>query len=187
MNPAATGPDRSPALTMIAWSRIWSPLVSNEMRGESWLQLSLTGTFASMQSDYWSLFHVGSPTAPIPTLLHAALGRDGAPVREDWMRATQHLGLKWSDARLAPDQLGVACEVYACAIEQEEPVLIRELRRRYLMPWCEFAIEQFERVPGPLSSLPIRFAEDLESVTVPGTWSVGEDEVESVDDQGALT
>jgi len=39
--------------------------------------------------------------------------------------------------QLPPDQLGVVCEVLACAIEAEEPVLVRELRARYLLPWCE--------------------------------------------------
>jgi hypothetical protein len=165
---------RSSALLMIAWSRIWSPLVLDALRDEAWAALKLPGTFASMQSEYWSLFHVGSPSAPIPTLLHAALGRDGGSVREDWMRATHHLGLRWSDARLAPDQLGVACEVYAYAIECEEPVLIEELRRRYLLPWSEFAAGQLEGSDGPLASLPSRFSDDLESVAVPGPSSVGE-------------
>lgn len=178
---------QSQALAMIAWSRIWSPLVSNQMRDEAWRALELPGTFASMQSEYWSTFHVGSPAAPISTLLHAALGREGASVREDWMRATRHLGLRWSDARLAPDQLGVACEVYACAIEREESVLIEELRRRYLLPWCEFAAGQFEHSAGPLSSLPTSFAEELKSITAHcprGVQGVG---ITSAAEHGELT
>ena len=172
---------------MIAWSRIWSPLVSNEMRAEAWMALELPGTFAAMQSEYWSLFHVGSPAAPISTLLHAAPGREGGSVREDWMRAAHHLGLRWSDARLAPDRLGVACEVLACAMQREESVLIEELRRRYLLPWCEFAAGEFEHSSGPVASLPTTLAGDLKSVTLSCLPNIREAGVESVADQGGFT
>jgi hypothetical protein len=162
-----THPATESAMTMIAWSRIWSPLVSDEMRDESWLALTLPGTFKAMSSEYWSLFHVGSPMPRVSTLLHAALGRNGSSVREDWMRAAQHLGLRWNDARLAPDQLGVACEVYGCCIEWEEPVLIEELRRRYLLPWCEVAQQALDSSESPLAILPKRFAADLQMISVP--------------------
>jgi TorA maturation chaperone TorD len=152
------------ALHMLAWSRIWSPLVSDELREEAWAALDLPGTYSSYRSEYWSLFHVGSPMPHVSTLLHAALGREGSSVREDWMRVAQHLGLRWNDARLAPDQLGVACEVYACVIEREEPVLIAELRRRYLIPWCEAAVAKLEDAPAELASLPVRFDADLRNV-----------------------
>jgi TorA maturation chaperone TorD len=155
------------ALVMLAWSRIWSPLVSDEMREEAWRALELPGDFCAVTSEYWSLFHVGSPSPRISTLLHVALGREGASVREDWMRAADHLGLRWNDARLAPDQLGVACEVYACAIQREEPVLIHELRRRYLLPWCEAAGEAVGESTGPISILPTRLAADLQRVISP--------------------
>ncbi|MBW2287139.1 MAG: hypothetical protein JRG90_04865 [Deltaproteobacteria bacterium] len=152
------------ALCMLAWSRIWSPLVSDELREEAWAALDLPGAFSELCSEYWSLFHVGAPMPQISTLLHAALGREGGSVREDWMRVAQHLGLRWNDARLAPDQLGVACEVYACAIEREEPVLIGELRRRYLIPWCESAVTKLEHAPAGLTCLPVRFGADLRDV-----------------------
>ena len=152
------------ALRMLAWSRIWSPLVSDELREEAWAALDLPGTFSELSAEYWSLFHVGSPMPQISTLLHAALGREGAPVREDWMRVTNHLGLRWNEARLAPDQLGVACEVYACAIEREEPVLIGELRSRYLLPWCEVAVAGLENAPAGLAGLPVRFDSDIRNV-----------------------
>lgn len=155
---------RESALRMLAWSRIWSPLVSDELREEAWAALDLPGEYASHRSEYWSLFHVGSPMPQVSTLLHAALGREGGSVREDWMRVAQHLGLRWKEARLAPDQLGVACEVYACAIEREEPVLIGELRRRYLIPWCEAAAKNLEHAPALLARLPARFDSDLRSV-----------------------
>ena len=155
------------ALRMLAWSRIWSPLGSDELREEAWAALDLPGAFSELSSEYWSLFHVGSPMPQVSTLLHAALGREGAPVREDWMRVAQHLGLHWSEARLAPDQLGVACEIYACAIEREEPVLIEGLRRRYLLPWCEAAVARLEDAPTAptgLAGLPARFDSDLRNV-----------------------
>lgn len=155
---------RESALCMLAWSRIWSPLASDELREEAWAALDLPGAYAELHSEYWSLFHVGAPMPQVSTLLHAALSRDGGSVREDWMRVAQHLGLRWNDARLAPDQLGVACEVYACAIEREEPVLIAELRRRYLIPWCEAAVARLEDAPAELACLPVRFDSDLRNV-----------------------
>jgi len=155
---------RSVALRMLAWSRIWSPLASDEQREEAWTLIGLGGSFREVRSEYWSLFHVGSPVPPVPTLLHAALGREGASVREDWMRAAHHLGLRWHGARLAPDQLGVACEVYACAIESEEVVLVGELRGRYLLPWCEVAQRGVEAASEVLARLPSRFASDLQRV-----------------------
>ena len=160
MNPAT----HESALCMLAWSRIWSSLVSDELRAEAWAALDLPGTYSAHRSEYWSLFHVGSPMPQVSTLLHATLGREGGSVCEDWMRVAQHLGLRWNEARLAPDQLGVACEVYACAIEREEPVLIAELRRRYLIPWCEAAVAKLEHAPAALACLPVRFDSDLRNV-----------------------
>jgi TorA maturation chaperone TorD len=161
---SASASARDAALRMLAWSRVWSPLVSDALRAEAWSVLDLPGAFSEVRSDYWSLFHVGSPVPRVSTLLHSALGREGAPVREDWMRAAHHLGLRWNEARLAPDQLGVACEVYACAIENDESVLITELRRRYLLPWCEAAAAALEGAPAALASLPSRLDSDLRNL-----------------------
>jgi hypothetical protein len=51
--------------------------------------------------------------------------------------------------------------LYACAIESEEPMLIEELRRRYLLPWCEFARAQLDGGSSRLGFLPERFEADL--------------------------
>jgi hypothetical protein len=148
------------ALPWIAWSRIWSPLVSDELCEDAWQTLGLPDSFARHSAEFWSTFQLGAPAPRVPLLLHAALGREGAASREDWMRAAQHLGLGWNGVHLPPDQLGAACEVYACAIESEEPVLIEELRRRYLLPWCEFARSRL-RDSSNLGFLPERFEADL--------------------------
>jgi len=149
------------ALRFIAWSRIWSPVVSDAMREEAWSALELPGSFESTSSAYWSTFQVGASVPRVPLLLHAALGREAASVREDWMRVTSYLGLGWGDVHLPPDQLGAACEVYACAIDRREPMLIEELRSRYLIPWCQFASGALQDDSSGLSFLPARFEADL--------------------------
>jgi hypothetical protein len=149
------------ALPFIAWSRIWSPLAPEDWRDEAWLALSLPGTWADSESAFWSAFMVGLPAPDVPLLLHAALGRDGGGVREDWMRVIGHLGLTWSESSLPPDHLGAACDVLACAIEREETVLIRELRGRYLEPWCAVARERLSGREDGLVRLPESFSAEL--------------------------
>jgi hypothetical protein len=95
------------ARVFAAWSRIWSPLPADAERAEAWAALGLPDGYERHRTDFWSTFHSGSPTPTVPLLLHAALGLEGSAVREDWMRVITHLGLRWSDARLPPDQLGV--------------------------------------------------------------------------------
>ena len=146
------------ALAMFAWARLWSPLTDTATRAAVWSALGLPGCFEDLAVDYWSAFHGPSPAVSL--LLHAALGRDGAAVREDWLRVMDHLELEWQDARLPPDQLGVASEVFACIIDAGEPVLQRELRARYLLPWCERALARLE--PGSrLAALVAAFRDDL--------------------------
>jgi len=152
------------ALPFVAWSRIWSPVAPEPLRREAWEALALPGSFEELGPEFWSTFHVGSPAPKVPLLLHAALQLEGASARGDWMRAMSYLELRFDEFHLPPDQLGAACEVYACAIESEEPVLIEELRRRYLLPWCRFARERLTREDSSLAFLPEQFEADLLAV-----------------------
>jgi len=154
------------ALLMIAWSRIWSPVVNDEMRASAWQALDLPDDYASHKAEYWTVFHVGAPQPQVPLILHAALQREGSGVREDWLRVINHLDLSWDDVHLPPDQLGAACEIYACAIEREEPVLIEELRSRYLLPWCEVARQSLMQSNSPLLPLVENFREDLYAISL---------------------
>jgi hypothetical protein len=149
------------ALPLLAWSRIWSPLVPDELREQAWSALGLPGTYAERSAEIWSTFQVGSPLPRVPLTLHAALGREGGAVREDWMRVAHFLALEWNDVSLPPDQLGVACEIFAVAVAHEEPVLIDELRRRYLLPWCDFAKTRLDETAPHLAFLPRRFEADI--------------------------
>lgn len=152
------------ALPFIAWSWIWSPVAPEPLRREAWEALALPARFDELGPEFWSTFHVGSPAPKVPLLLHAALRQEGAGAREDWMRAMSYLELRFDELHLPPDQLGAACEVYACAIESEEPVLIEELRRRYLLPWCRFARDRLTQDESPLAFLPEQFEADLLAV-----------------------
>lgn len=127
------------ALPFLAWARVWSPLAPPAWRDEAWQALALPGRCADCESEFNAAFLVGLPAPDVPLLLHAALGRDGGAVREDWMRVYNHLGLRLGARALPPDHLAPACEALAFAIEREDTVLVRELVRRYLEPWCEVA------------------------------------------------
>ena len=152
------------ALPFIAWSRIWSPMVPEELRQEAWEALLLPHPYHDWKTEFWSTFHIGNPIPKIPLLFHAALNMQGDHARQDWLRVMEYLGLRWQDIHLPPDQLGAACEVYAYAIEREEAMLIRELRQRYLIPWCEFAKSQLQGEHSPLLFLPESFEQDLQEV-----------------------
>ena len=154
-------PSTRAALPLVAWSRIWSPVVPDELRDDAWSALALPGAYAAVSAEFWGTFQVGSPLPKVPLALHAALRREGGAVREDWMRVAGLLALEWNDVTLPPDQLGAACEIYAVAVEREEPVLIEELRRRYLLPWCEFAKARLAQDGSDLGFLPERFEADL--------------------------
>jgi hypothetical protein len=152
------------AVRFAAWARIWSPLVSDEEKRVAWRGLDLPGTWTEVEADFWPTFHAGLPAPPVPLLLHAALQRDGGGAREDWVRVMEHLGLVWNGRALPPDHLGPACEVLACALELRESVLVAELCRRYLLPWCVVARERLP-ADSPLAGLPRRFESDLRSRT----------------------
>ena len=149
------------ALAMGAWSHVWSSAVSVDLRRAAWEALELPESFEDCKQEYWNVFQVGSEGPRISLLLHHALGRPGSSVREDWLRVMNHLGLQWNEIHLPPDQLGAACEVYACAIARNEPVLIEELRARYLLPWCEVARGILAADGSRLVFLPEHFEQDL--------------------------
>lgn len=154
------------ALPFVAWSRVWSSLAPASWREEAWQALGLPGHFAGCESDFLAAFVVGAPAPEVPLLLHAALGRDGGAVREDWMRVIAHLGLRFGERTLPPDHLGAACEALACAIEREEAVLTHELVKRYLAPWCAVATERLARRErhAAVAALPGCFAAALRDV-----------------------
>lgn len=154
------------ALPFLAWSRVWSSLAPAAWREEAWQALGLPGRFADCESDFLAAFVVGVPAPEVPLLLHAALGRDGGAVREDWMRVIAHLGLRFGERTLPPDHLGAACEALAFAIEREETVLTQELVKRYLGPWCCVATERLARQTrlAPVAALPGRFAARLRAI-----------------------
>ena len=149
------------ALPFVAWSRVFSPLAPGGWREEAWQALMLPGKFADRESEFLSAFVVGLPAPDVSLLLHAALGREGGAVREDWMRVIHHLELQWNEHTLPPDHLGIACDVLASAILHEERVLIRELRKRYLDPWCALASERLAGQCDAIARLPGVFAKDL--------------------------
>ena len=153
------------ALLMIAWSRIWSPVVDDKLRSEAWQALDLPSSYEANKSLYWTTFHVGAPQPQVPLVLHAALSREGTGAREDWLRVISHLGLSWDNVHLPPDQLGAACEIYACAIERQEQVLVKELGERYLLPWCDIAAQSLAQVEPVLLSLVESFKRDLVAIS----------------------
>lgn len=143
------------ALPLAIWARIWSPVTEEEEREDAWQALGLPGKFADISKEYWSTFHVGSPQPTAPLLLSAMLGKEASSVREDWLRVVSYLGLEWDDVHLPPDQLGVACEVFAVAVDRKEDMLIGELSERYLIPWCQAASGLI--VEGGLRNLVLTF------------------------------
>lgn len=149
------------ALPFLAWSHLFSSMVTPELRGAAWEALELPESFASAHEAYWNTFQTGVPAPPVSLLLHGALGRPGQSVREDWLRVMEHLGLSWNEMHLPPDQLGAACEVYACAVQAEEDILVEELRSRYLLPWCEAAEARLLAMESSLVFIPRLFAQDL--------------------------
>ncbi len=149
-------------LNFLAWSALWSSLTQDDLRQAAWEALELPGCFDDVRTAYWSTFHAGIPQPPIPALIHAMLGLDGAGVREDWMRAANYLDLTWSHALLPPDQLGPACEIFAMAIEREEPVIVDTLAQRYLLAWLELAQDQLNANEEPmLAKLLAHFQQDV--------------------------
>jgi TorA maturation chaperone TorD len=145
------------AVVMLAWARLWSPLADDVVREDAWTRLGLPGSFAAASADYWSLCH--GPEAAAPALLHAGLGREDAALREDMLRVMEHLGLVWDECHVPPDQLGVACDVLAYAIDAEETALVRELCAHYLLPWCD-AMQERISADSPIAELVAEFRSD---------------------------
>ena len=79
------------ALPIVAWSHVWSPAVSTELRAAAWEALELPKTFDECKHEYWNLFHVGAAGPRISLLLHAALNKPGQSAREDWIRVMDGL------------------------------------------------------------------------------------------------
>ena len=145
-------------LDLLLWSRFFSPLVDDADRAQIYAALGL-GDFAAVADDYWGTFHIGSPQPPVCLLLHAALHQDGGDLREDLVRVMEHLQLDWAGSPLPPDHAAAMLELLAIAHRDEEPVLQRELRRRWLLPWAE----QTDRLPegSPWRGVMARLAGDL--------------------------
>jgi len=156
-----TGEARESALCFVGWARVWSPLAPRELRSDAWEALGLPGTFSEVEPDYWATFHIGSPVPPVPLLLHAALGLEGGHAREEWMRVFEFLGLRWQEAALPPDHLAPGCEALAAAIDRGDEVMVSELCRRYLLPWCGRARERLGAEPAFMLVLTGRFEADL--------------------------
>lgn len=154
------------ALVILAWSRLWSPVVEESDRAAVWKALDLPGEYDDSKAEYWSTFHAGVPEPPQSLILHAALRQEGSAVREDWLRVLNYLELDWAATHLPPDQLGAACEIYACAIEREEPVLVEELRQRYLLPWCDAAEQKLRQEESKLVPVVESFRRDLLAISV---------------------
>lgn len=163
MNAAA----RESALRFVGWARVWSPVAPRELRVEAWEVLGLPASFAEIESEYWAAFHVGSPVPPVSLLLHTALGMEGGHAREEWMRVLQFLGLRWQEATLPPDHLAPGCEALAAAIDRDDEVMVAELCRRYLLPWCEHAFERLGAESSAMLALAHCFESDLRSLGGP--------------------
>lgn len=148
---------------LLAWARIWSPLVDDHERAAAWQMLDLPGCIEDIETEYWSTFHAGMPAPRVSLLFHAATSRDGTAVREEWMLVLAHLGLKWSENVLPPDHLGSACEILAVAVERQDDVLTRELCSRYFRPWCAFATQMLGGDAPAILAMPSRFGLDVEN------------------------
>lgn len=126
-------------LRMLAWARLWSPLSNEATLRAAWEALELPGSYDASSIEYWNTFHAGVPQPPVPLQLHALPGADGSTLREALLRVAEHLEVETSGQRLPPDHLALACELYALAIEREEPVLVAGLMQRCIAPWAEAA------------------------------------------------
>jgi nitrate reductase assembly molybdenum cofactor insertion protein NarJ len=155
-DPAGTADDR--VLDLLLWSRFFSPLVDDAERARIYAALDL-GDFAAVADDYWGTFHLGAPQPPVCLLLHAALQQDGGDLREDVVRVMEHLQLDWAGAPLPPDHAAALLELLAIAHRDDEPVLQRELHRRWLQPW----VARTGQLPedSPWRAVMARLAADL--------------------------
>lgn len=156
---------RSGTLRMLAWARLWSPLVDERSRHEAWEALGLPADFESQRLAYWNTFHAGVPQPPVPLQLHALLQCEGGPLRETLLRVAEHLDIGMSAHRLPPDHLAPICELQALAIEREEPVLVDGLANRFLLPWVHAALAALPAGEHGLRALLQAFADDAQVET----------------------
>lgn len=157
------------ALVAIAWSRVWSPIVPQPLFTAAWNALALPTDRALCDAIFFSTFHTGFPTPTAPLLLHVALNRSGDAVRMDMLRAMSHLGIKAGDHMLAPDHLAIVCEVLAAALAADETVIVSEICRRYLVPWCDSTHVRLKGTDQRLSDIVLAFrtfADDLAAQAV---------------------
>lgn len=152
------------ALVAITWSRVWSPVVPPALFVAAWAALGLPEDRAVRDTAFFSTFHAGFPTPKAPLLLHAALNRPGDAVRMDVLRAMSHLGVKAGDHMLPPDHVAIACEVLTSAIVAGEPVIVREIAMRYLVPWCERMLARLEKAEAGLMDIVRAFRDFLYDV-----------------------
>jgi len=148
-------------MTLLQWARVWSPVVPVEETCTAWRALGLPGDAEALHAEFLATFHYGAPLPVVPLLLHHTLNMPGDGAREDWMRALSWLELQYGDKRLPPDHLAVACEIVAVAQARGENVLVDELRRRYLLPWCSAASERLAKAGSDLLAITECFAQDL--------------------------
>lgn len=153
---------------LLAWAKVWSPMVADEERLAAWQVLDLPVPFNAVEVEFWTTFHAGMPMPRVPLLLHAVMSRDGAAVREDFMLVLRHLDLGWSEHVLPADHLGAVCEILAVAVMRGEAVLLRELRQRYLAPWCAFAAGALQEQGSPLQFLLAHFVRAIEETALEG-------------------
>lgn len=85
------------------------------------------------------------------------------------MRVLQFLGLRWNEASLPPDHLAPSCEALAAAIDREDQVMVAELCRRYLLPWCQQARNKICGDHEVMREVIECFDLDLRSVESPAT------------------
>jgi hypothetical protein len=148
-------------MMLLNWARVWSPVVPTEWVHAAWRELALPGDPARLEPEFLGAFHYGAPAPLAPLILHHTLNLPGDSTREDWMRVIAWLDLQYGDIRLPPDHLAVACEAVAVARERDENVIVDELLRRYILPWCSIATEKLIAAQSAMAALPQRFAADL--------------------------
>lgn len=149
-------------LRMLAWARLWSPLADEPALRAIWQTLGLPGSFEAQRIEYWNTFHAGMPQPPVPLQLHALLQCEGGNLRETLLRVAEHLEVEMSARRLPPDHLALVCELYALAIEREEPVLVEGLAGRYLLPWVQAALAALPAEQSAMRVLLQVFADDAQ-------------------------
>lgn len=151
------------SLVLIAWARIWSPMVPVEWFQEAWQALRLPDDPDLRDMEFCSLFHVGVPAPRVSLLLHATLNQPGDVVRMDWMRVMSHLALKPGDQVLPPDHLAICCEIFAQAAARGEDLIVHELRARYLLPWCDAAARRLSGEDPRFAVIVEEFREAVEA------------------------